>query len=189
MTEPQYPPERTAQLADEGATTQDLGRRATGRAARPVPAPAGEWFDRPTAEVHIRTRGKWMIISGAAITLLTAALAIVWDAGHDEMPLAVIVPLQALGLGGVTMGCLEYLARPHRSAQQRCLDRINQVELAVLELVGLMDEDKQQAFYNGAAWQVRNDYISGTGTGTENARPLNKYRTEGVVPFRQRNRG
>jgi hypothetical protein len=189
MTEQRYPLDRAGHLADEGATTQDLGGRIAGKAARPVPAPAGEWYTQPSAEQHIRHRGQWMIICGATITLLTAALSIVWAAGFEQdLPIGVVLPLHAFGLGGITMGMLEYLARPHRNAQQRCLDRIDQLELAMLDLVGLMDEDKQQAFYSGAAWQVRNQSVAGR-TGTENARPLNKYRTEGVVPFRQRNNG
>lgn len=183
MTE-HYPPERDP--LDEGSTTQDLGRRVTGVAPRPVPAPAGEWFDQPGAEQHIRLRGRWMMVCGVVVTVLTGAVAIVWDAGlPGEMPLAALLPLQAVGLGGVAMGCLEILARPHRSVEQRCLDRVELVERAMLELVGLMDEDRQQQFYRGAAWTARNEFIA---AGGEHARPLNQYR-DSVVPFRQRNRG
>lgn len=186
-TEPRRFEQTDRRHEEESSTTQDLGRRAKGIAARPVPGAPGEWINRPGVEQHIRTRGKWMIICGATVTLFTAALAVVWDASHaGQMPLAVLLPLHAFGLGGIAIGLLEYLARPHRSAQQRCLDRLDQLELVMLDVVGLMSEELQQQFYQGTAWQARNQFVSDTGT--ENARPLNTLRAQ-VVDLRQRNRG
>jgi hypothetical protein len=185
--------EPTDRRHEENGTTQDLGGRIRG-IARPGPAtPPTEWIDRPGVEQHVRTRGKWMIITGVAITLLTAALAIVWEVGNKgEMPLAAVLPLQAVGLGGIAIGLMEYLARPHRRAQQRCLehvdhclDRIDHLEVVMLDVVGLMSEELQQQFYQGSAWQARNQFFADTGS--ENARPINKSGIGGVVPFRPRN--
>lgn len=163
--------EQTDRRYDEGGTTQDLGARIAGTAKRPAPNPTGEWIDQVRAEEHIRLRSKWMIICGVVITLFGAALAIVWTTGYDDdMPLGLLLPLQAAGLGGIGLGCMEYLSRPHRRMAQYNLARNELVELAMLDLVSLMSEEMQQRFYKGTAWQLRNQFIADTGT--ENARPL-----------------
>lgn len=182
MTEPpQHPAGRGRHLYDEGATTVDLkGTRYTAT----VPAPKPSESDQSSAEHITRTRGRWLIISGVVIALLSTALAEVWAAGFDDdMPLGLLLPLQAAGFGAIAIGCLEFLNRPARRAQRLMHARLDNVELAIMELVGLMAEDKQQQFYQGAAWQIRNELR----TGTENARGLNRYRTGDVLTFRPRN--
>jgi hypothetical protein len=180
MTERHHPPESTGE-----GNTQDLGIRATGSASA-IPAQALEWFDQPHAEQHVRTRGKWMIMSGVVVTLLVTALAVAWDIGRpDEMPLALLLPLQAFGLGAIALGCLEWLNRPSRSMLRRCLTRVDQLEMALVDLVGLMDEDKRQAWYQGYANRAKDERR----TGTENSRPVNWDRSGDVIKLRRRNGG
>lgn len=183
-TEPPHNPPEHRRRPDDGTTTVDLGRTYTGTVPAPRPAePATDWCDSPHAEQHIRTRGKWLIISGVTATVLASVLAAVWQAGFgDDMPLAIHMPLQAFGLGGIALGCLEYLNRPFRRNQRKALERLDQVELSILQLVGLLDEDKQNAWYKGYAARTREQQ-----TGTENARPLNEYRSGDVIRLRPRN--
>lgn len=172
MTEPRHPPERSRSLA--GDITTDLGKQI-------AVASVQNWTESPYTEQHIRTRGKWLAIGGLAVTLLSTGMAGVWAAGlGGDMPLALLLPLQALGFGGIALGCLEYFNRPMRRAQRLVLDRLDIMDMAIVDLAGLMDEDRQQQFYRGAAWHAR---CQQAGTGTEDARPI---RAGDVLKFRRR---
>jgi hypothetical protein len=187
MTEP-HPPERTKHVTDEGTTTVDLGAKKFAGKAPPRPAaPRTAWYDEPHAEQHIRLRGRWLIICGVLMGGLTFVLAVVYDHGFGEdLPLTYALPLYAFSLGGIAVGTLEYLNRPTRRALHRSLSRIDQLELGLIDLVALMEEDKRCTWYQGYAARTRDE--RGQGTGTENARPLGKYRAGEVLRFRQRGR-
>jgi hypothetical protein len=175
----QHNPNRTG---EEGTTTQDLGARYAARAA--VAQPRRPWYETAGAEEHVRMRGRWLIIAGVAVGLLTLLLATVWDQGFDvDMPTGYLLPLYAIAFGAVAIGGMEYLSRPNRYASDRCLHRINQLERQVETLVGLLSEELSQRYYQGVGEGAK---IHAQMTGTEHARPLEKYRTGEVVDFRRR---
>jgi hypothetical protein len=176
MEQPKYPPE--PRRSDEAGTTADLARY-TAVATAPPPAD-----DLAVTEQHIRTRGRWLTISGIVVTLLTAGIAGVWHGGfQQDMPLAFALPLQSLGVGAIAIGALEYLSRPSRHAQRELLGRvgdleaglggrISHLEAGLHDLVGLLDEDKQQSWYRGYAARTRDEQRARTGT--DNARSLGR---------------
>jgi hypothetical protein len=175
----QHDPSRTA---DEANTTQDLGARYIAQAA--VARPRKPWYETPSAEEHVRMRGRWLIIAGVAVGLLTLLLATVWDQGFNrEMPAGYLLPLYAVAFGAVAIGGMEYLSRPNRYASDVCIHRINQLERQVETLVGLLSEELSQRYYQGVADQAKAQIEM---TGTEHARPLGRYRTGEVLKFPRR---
>jgi hypothetical protein len=186
MTEPQYhaSEQNAGWFIDAMTTTQELGR---------IDPPAlhgrrREWreWHETSGEMFTRTRGKWLTISGITSCLFTFALAVVWRHGHGtDMPLTYVLPLYAVSLGAIAIGCLEYLHRPNRAVQQQCLDRIADLEHAADQLAELMDEELQQRFYQGVGWQARNANAARTGTENNATRPDGRNSGE-VLRFRQR---
>lgn len=157
----------------------------TGRASLPpragrapvANAPVQQWYLKAESEQYIRSRGRWFIIGGLVTAALTMVLAIVWHKGfHEDMPLAFVLPIYGLAFGALTIGCMEYLTRSTRAANERTLAAVEAIADNQQLLVGLMDEELQQKFYKGAAWNVQN-----TMTGTEDARPL----PSNLTPFRR----
>jgi hypothetical protein len=167
--------------------TVDLGARnpmhqPTVRAT--VAAPPMSTSNRGAHEEHIRSRGKWLTICGGIIGMFTLLLTIVWDLGFErEMPLAYMLPLYAIALGAVSIGCLEYLNRPARHMQDRMIDQVARLEFNLNFLVDLMDESLKQRYYHGFAAGARATEM----TGTDSAKPTNRGRTGDVVQFRGRN--
>lgn len=182
MTE-QRPPERTGRRHLDDGTTVDLGTTYSASSPPPrLPEPA--WEDTPTAESYIRTRGRWLIVLGTVVVLLTAGIALVWAGGYDQdMPLALLLPLETGGIGAIALGCMEYINRPMRRNQRLCLQRVEQLEFGLTSLVGLMDEELQQVWFRGYTTHARDIRQ----TGTEDARSLSRYRSGDVLKFRQRN--
>lgn len=166
---PRQPPQH--HRPDDGNTTVDLGSKYTGTA--PVASAATpEWYEKPTAEQHIRTRGRWLGISGTIVTVFSTGIALVWETGFGEdMPLVLLLPLLTIGLSAILLSVLEYFGRPSRHAQRRCIERVDELEVCLLDLVALMGEELQRKFYQGAAWNAR---LGTQATGTENARRLRR---------------
>lgn len=159
MTEPPHSPGGHAL----GGTTIDL-------------TPAKAWYEEPFAEEHIQARGRWLTILGIVTGAMTLLIAVIWRAGFGEhMPAAYVVPLYAIALAGLSLGCMEYLHRPTRRALLRSMQRSDRIEASITELVGLMSEELQQKFYRGAAWQARGQFHFETGT--ENARRIKHHNT------------
>lgn len=156
----------------DGGTTEDLrARAATARASVPY-APQRPWYETPSAEEHVRTRGRWLLIAGTAVGILTFALSVVWNIGfHRPMPAAYVLPLYSLAFGAVAIGGQEYLTRAARHESGMCLYRVGQLERHVNALVDLLDEELKQRYYRGVADQARTQIPM---TGTEHARPLDK---------------
>lgn len=174
----EHHPNRTS---DEGTTTIDLGARyaATAPVASRRHTP---WYESSGAEEHVRTRGRWLIIAGLATGALTFILATVWLQGFDDdMPIGFLLPLYATAFGAVSIGGMEYLSRPTRYASDLCLHRINELERQVETLVSLLGEELKQQYYQGMAAGAKVQM-----TGTENARPLEKYRKGELLDFRRR---
>jgi hypothetical protein len=181
-------PERTANRpGDDGGTTVDMSARnpmyqPTVRATVAAPPLAGA--HRGVHEEHVRSRGKWLAISGSIIGVFTLAIAVMWELGFErEMPVAYALPLYALALGAVSIGCMEYLSRPTRIMQERMIAQVAQLESNLGFLVELMDESLKQQYYRGVAAGARATEM----TGTDNPRPTNRGRTGDVVPIRGRN--
>lgn len=169
---------------DEGITTEDLGARyaASARVGRPPRTP---WYETAGAEEHVRTRGRWLMIAGIAMGLLTFVLATVWWQGFDnDMPIGFLLPLYAIAFGAVAIGGIELISRPNRYASALCLHRINQLDRQVEGLVGLLSEELKQQYYLGVADQAKAQ--TQMMTGTDNSRP-ERYRTGEVLNFRGRN--
>lgn len=167
---------------DEGTTTQDLGARYAATAA--VAQPRKPWYETPSAEEHVRMRGRWLMIAGIVMIVLTFLLATVWLQGFDDdMPIGFLLPLYATAFGALAIGGMEYLSRPNRYASDRCLHRINELERQVAGLVGLLGEELRQQYYQGVADQAKAQISM---TGTEHARPLGKYRTGELLKFPRR---
>ena len=177
-------PQRTARAAaeDGGATVNLTTRNPTVRAT--VAAPPASAAHRGAHEEHVRSRGKWLVICGGIVGVFTLAIAILWDLGfEDDMPAAYMLPLYAIALGAVSIGCMEYLSRPTRDMQTRIVAQIMQLESNLGFLVELMDEQLKQQYYRGAAATARATEM----TGTDSPRPTNRGRTGDVVQFRGRN--
>lgn len=172
-------------ISNQGSTTQDLGARyaAIARVTAPLAAKR-PWWEMPGAEQHVQTRGRWMIIGGAAVGVLILALSVVWNMGFSRpMPAAYVLPLYAFAFGAIAIGGMEYLSRSTRYVSDLAVYRINQVERQITALVGLLDEQLAQKYYEGVAEGAR--AVRPQMTGTEHARPLDKLEGE-VLPFLRR---
>jgi hypothetical protein len=166
-----------------GEDTADLGARYA--ATAPVITRKRPWYETSSAEEHVRTRGRWLIISGLAFGALTFIIATIWDKGFTgEMPLAYLLPLYGISFGGVAIGGMEYLSRPTRYGSALCLHRINELERQTSVLVGLLDEQLKQQYYLGMAEgaRIRPPQM----TGTEHSGTFTRDRSGDVLRFRRR---
>lgn len=163
--------------------TQDL-------AARPRKPPPDDAED-VAREERLRTRGLWMIITGAVAVVLTMTTALVWRAGFGEpMPYEIVIPIYGLGLLAAALGCTERLNRTTRRnvelaraevdvAHKHVMSELARLENGLYLLVDLMPEALAQQFYAGFGNGVR----SVRQTGTDSSRAVG---TADVVRFERR---
>lgn len=117
------------------------------------------------AEQCMRTRGRWMILVGISIAVLTVILAVVWYYGFDDdMPLGLVLPLYGAGFGAISLGCIEFISRPSRANHELALARMNQIENGLQQLVELLPEEMQQRWYTGYARGTQDGPALRTGT-------------------------
>lgn len=162
--------------SEDGGTTQELQTRFDRARQQP-----GE--SRPVVEQRMRSRGVWLIISGALGVGLVMLGSIVWSShNHGHMPGVYAMPLYFISVGSIFLGAMEVMFRPHRDLQANVLDEIARIEHGLRLLVHLLPKELQQSWYAG--------YGSGhqdgrnARTGTDNGSGV--YRTTGdVLPMRR----
>lgn len=164
---------------EDGTTTQDLRNRLDRRSKAPDPA------EVEAADQQVRTRGNWLIITGAAIVALVLLTAIVWHIGmHSAMPAVYAVPLYAVGLGSAFLGCMEVIFRPYREAQSSVSEEVARVELGLRLLIHELPVELQQRWYAGygRGHEDGRQFL----TGTDGA-PRNGNTSGDVLKLRRRN--
>lgn len=143
------------------------------------------WYQTPAAEVHVQTRGRWMIYSGITVGALTFLFAIAWRQLSDGrvMPIEYMLPLYAIAFGAISIGIVEYLNRGARYQHHLALDQNRATEQGMFALAELMDEQLKQKWFQVYA-AIKKDQLL---TGTENARPHGRVVRNGeVLDFRQK---
>lgn len=171
---------------DDGGTTQDM----TERAAR-YRATLADPERTIVPEERMRTRGLWLIITGAIFIVLTMVIALVYRAGFGKpMPYEIVIPLYGIGLLAVALGCTERLNRVMRRNLALALAEVDKnhkqhmsemarVENGLFMLVGLLGEELAQRWYAGYG-TAAGDFSR---TGTDNSRAIG---SADVVQFQRR---
>jgi len=154
-------------FADGGPITQDF-------AVRPRRKSSNDTDEEAVPEERVRTRGLWLIITGAVGVVLTMTTALVWRAGFDgPMPYEIVIPLYGLGLLAAALGCTERMNRTTRRnvelaraevdrTHQHLLSEMARVENGLFLLVDLLGEELAQRFYAGFGTGVRSVRQTGT---------------------------
>jgi len=162
--------------------TTDLAARYA--ATAPVAQRQHPWWETAGAEEHVRTRGRFLIISGLAVGVLTFVLAAVYARGfNDDMPITYLLPLYAISFGAVAIGGMEYLSRPNRYSIELNQHKINELQRQVTVLVGLLSEEMKQQYYRGMAEGAK---MRPQLTGTEDSRSFSREHSGDVLRFRRR---
>ena len=181
MTESTDPNESRHHDVDTGPTQDIDPQRWRNPTAGSAPKPP--WYMTAEAETRVQTRGRWLIICGIALGAMTVFISVVWRLGlGGPMFIEISIPLWAISVGAVSVGCVEYLNRGARYTHARNAELVRQVERGLIRLVGLMSEELQHRFYRGAADLAR---AQSRRTGTDDVRPAGRHNVE-VVDFRSR---
>lgn len=151
--------------------------------------PQQEVDERPTrtsadnaavTEQRMRSRGVWMVTSGAGFVLLILLTAIVWHVGVGHfMPAVYAIPLYAVGFGLMFLGSMEIMFRPHRGVIRDVMAEMERVEQGLQQLAQLLPDEMQQRWYAG--------YSSGHVDGRQHLTGTDDGPSAGVVRLRQRN--